>query len=101
MQGVSDFDMTHQVNANYLFEIPVGRGRHFASNSGRALDALIGGWELTGIVRWTMEGARTAAHDHPLGFRDETWVLIKTIDAIEGDAVYRASALAAADWSAR
>jgi hypothetical protein len=53
LQGVSDFDMTHQINANYLFEIPVGKGRHFAANSGRALDALIGGWELTGIVRWT------------------------------------------------
>jgi hypothetical protein len=53
LQGVSDFDMRHQINANYLWEIPIGRGRHFAANSGRAVDALIGGWELTGIVRWT------------------------------------------------
>jgi Carboxypeptidase regulatory-like domain len=53
LKGVSDFDMTHQVNANYLWEIPVGRGRHFASKSNRFLDALIGGWQLTGIVRWT------------------------------------------------
>jgi Carboxypeptidase regulatory-like domain len=53
LQGVSDFDMTHQVNANYLWELPVGRGRHFAANTGRVVDAFIGGWELTGIVRWT------------------------------------------------
>lgn len=53
LEGVSDFDMTHQVNANYLWQIPVGRGRHFAQNSNRFLDALIGGWQLTGIVRWT------------------------------------------------
>lgn len=53
LRGVSDFDMTHQVNANYLWDIPVGRGRHFASGSNRVLDALIGGWQLTGIVRLT------------------------------------------------
>lgn len=53
LRGVSDFDMKHQLNANYLWEIPVGRGRHFASNSKRLLDALIGGWQLTGIIRWT------------------------------------------------
>ena len=53
LKGVSDFDMTHQVNANYLWEIPVGRGRHWGKNANRFVDALIGGWELTGIVRWT------------------------------------------------
>lgn len=53
LQGVSDFDMTHQINANYLWELPVGRGRHFVANSNRFVDAVIGGWDLTGIVRWT------------------------------------------------
>jgi glucose-6-phosphate dehydrogenase assembly protein OpcA len=57
--------------------------------------------DAPGIVRWTMEGARTLCHEHPLGFRDETWVLIKAIDALEGDRVFREAALAAADWSAR
>lgn len=51
--GVSDFDMTHQINANYIWDLPFGRGRHWMSGSGRALDALFGGWEMTGIVRWT------------------------------------------------
>lgn len=50
-------------------------------------------------VRWTMEGAKTAAHEHPLGFRDEAWVLVKAIDSMEADAIYRASALVAAAWS--
>ncbi len=53
LEGASDFDMTHQINANYLWQIPVGHGRHFASNSKRFVDAVIGGWQLTGIVRWT------------------------------------------------
>ncbi len=53
LRGVSDFDMTHQINANYLWELPVGRGRHWMSNSNRMVDAILGGWQLTGIVRWT------------------------------------------------
>ncbi|HWZ99991.1 MAG TPA: carboxypeptidase regulatory-like domain-containing protein [Candidatus Dormibacteraeota bacterium] len=53
LKGVSDFDMTHQVNANYLVTLPFGRGHRFLGNSGRAINALFGGWELTGIVRWT------------------------------------------------
>jgi Glucose-6-phosphate dehydrogenase subunit len=52
-------------------------------------------------VRWWRRGARNDAHDLRIGFRDESWVLLKCIDATEGDAVYRQAVLAAADWSAR
>lgn len=52
-------------------------------------------------VCWKREGARTDAHHHALGFRDEAWVLLKCIDATEGDRVYREAVLAAADWSGR
>ena len=51
------------------------------------------------VVRWSMSGPRSAAHEHPLGFRDEGWVLGKAIDSVEGDRVYRAAVLAAADWA--
>ena len=50
------------------------------------------------IVRWTMGGPRCAAHEHPLGFRDEGWVLGKAINGVEGDRAYRAAVLAAAEW---
>jgi glucose-6-phosphate dehydrogenase assembly protein OpcA len=50
---------------------------------------------------WKREGARTDAHHHALGFRDESWVVLKCIDATEGDGVYREAVLAAADWSGR
>lgn len=52
-------------------------------------------------VCWRREGARTGAHLHALGFRDESWVLLKCIDATEGDRVYREAILAAAGWSGR
>jgi hypothetical protein len=53
LRGVSDFNMTHQINSNYVWDIPVGRGKEFYSGAGRLVDAAIGGWQLTGIVRWT------------------------------------------------
>jgi carboxypeptidase family protein len=52
-RAVSDFDTTHQFNANWLAELPFGRGKPFGRNASSALNALIGGWQLTGIVRWT------------------------------------------------
>jgi hypothetical protein len=52
-RGVSDFDTTHQINANWLVELPFGRGKHFAAHASSALDAVVGGWQLSGLARWT------------------------------------------------
>jgi len=48
----SDFDLRHIINANAIFQLPIGRGKHFGSNMSRGLDALVGGWQLSGIYRW-------------------------------------------------
>jgi len=52
-RGVSDFDTTHQLNANWLVDLPFGRGKQFGRSASPALNALIGGWQLTGLLRWT------------------------------------------------
>jgi|HubBroStandDraft_6_1064221.scaffolds.fasta_scaffold17755_1 hypothetical protein len=52
-KGVASFDATHQFNANWIFELPFGRGRAFGKDSNRLLDALIGGWQLSGLFRIT------------------------------------------------
>ena len=52
-KGVSSFDATHQLNSNWIIEMPFGRGRKLAGNSNRAVDAVIGGWQLSGLFRWT------------------------------------------------
>ncbi|MEQ1765612.1 MAG: hypothetical protein ABL984_20965, partial [Pyrinomonadaceae bacterium] len=50
-RGNSDFDVRHLVNANYIYELPFGKGKKFLNGPGRAMDAIFGGWTLTGIVR--------------------------------------------------
>ncbi len=52
-RAVSDFDTTHQLNANWMAELPFGRGKRFAANAGTIADNVIGGWQLTGVARWT------------------------------------------------
>ena len=52
-RAVSDFDTTHQVNSNWIIDLPVGRGRPLGGNVNRAADAVIGGWQLSGLFRWT------------------------------------------------
>jgi hypothetical protein len=53
MRGVSSYDVTHSVNASFVYQIPVGRGKRFGSGMIRALDAIVGGWEVTGLYRQT------------------------------------------------
>jgi len=52
-RGVSDFDTTHQINANWIVELPFGRGKHFVNNAQGITEAVIGGWQLSGVARWT------------------------------------------------
>jgi Carboxypeptidase regulatory-like domain/TonB dependent receptor-like, beta-barrel len=52
-RAVSDFDLTHQFNLNWIADLPLGRGRALAPNASGLLDAFIGGWELSGLARWT------------------------------------------------
>jgi hypothetical protein len=61
-RAVSDFDLTHQINANWVFELPFGRGRALGRNVNKGLDALIGGWQLSGLARWTSGFPGTVAN---------------------------------------
>ena len=53
LRAVSDFDTKHQINANWVWELPVGRGHQFGGDMGRVADAFLGGWSLSGLVHWT------------------------------------------------
>jgi hypothetical protein len=46
----SDFDRLHSFQGSYTIELPFGKGRKFASDTSNALDYLIGGWQLAGLL---------------------------------------------------
>lgn len=53
LRALSDFDLTHQFNANWIAELPFGKGRWIGTNVNKGVDAIIGGWQLSGLARWT------------------------------------------------
>lgn len=51
-RGLSDFNLRHNFNGDWVVNLPFGRGQHFFGSANRVLDALVGGWEVSGAVRW-------------------------------------------------
>jgi hypothetical protein len=51
-RGPSDFDEKHIISSDFIYELPIGRGRTYASNSPLWLDEIIGGWRVSGLPTW-------------------------------------------------
>jgi hypothetical protein len=52
-RAVSDFDTTHQLNANWVWDLPYGRGRRWGSSAKGFINGIFGGWGFNGLYRWT------------------------------------------------
>lgn len=53
MYAVSDFDMTHQLNVNWIAQLPVGHGQHWLGDAPGWVNAIVAGWQLSGLYRLT------------------------------------------------
>jgi hypothetical protein len=43
---------THRITANWIYQLPFGKGKKFLGGAGRALHLAVGGWELSGIYSY-------------------------------------------------
>jgi hypothetical protein len=50
--GFSSDHIPHRFTANWLYELPVGRGRAIGNEMHRVADFIVGGWQVSGI--WTL-----------------------------------------------
>lgn len=48
----SGFDVRHLINFNSIWELPIGRGRHFLTDSNGVVNAILGGWQIATIMRY-------------------------------------------------
>jgi hypothetical protein len=73
-KAVSDYDMTHQWNANFVAELPFGKGKRML-NRGGVVDALLGGWQLSGIYRQTtgMPISMRDGSNWPTNYQWQAW----------------------------
>lgn len=51
-RGNSDFDVTNYLNGNFIFELPVGRGKAVGASVPYWLNEAIGGWSISGLPSW-------------------------------------------------
>src|SRR4030095_6726101 len=58
-RSLSAFDVPQRLVVSFDYQLPLGRGRTLGKNMNRVLDAVIGGWEVSGII--------SAASRTPLG----------------------------------
>ena len=67
----SDFDRRHVLVTNFVYELPVGKGKQFLTGVGSLGNAVLGGWSVNGIYIFqsgepfsVRSGARTANFSH-------------------------------------
>ena len=48
--SVDGADITHSLVMNYVYELPIGRGKKFGGGMNRAVDVVAGGWQVAGIT---------------------------------------------------
>ncbi|CAN5341531.1 hypothetical protein BH10ACI3_BH10ACI3_21270 [soil metagenome] len=65
----ADYDQTHVININALYELPFGRNHRWL-NENKWLDYLVGGWQVGGVLR--------IASGAPITFLDPTGTLNRT-----------------------
>jgi hypothetical protein len=51
-RGSSDFDIRHNVTANGIYELPFGKGEKLLSGANALVDQIVGGWQLSSLVRY-------------------------------------------------
>jgi hypothetical protein len=52
-KGVSDFDTANLITMDWVYLLPVGRNKSFLSKSNSFVNAVLGGWQSSGIFRKT------------------------------------------------
>jgi hypothetical protein len=50
--AIADTDTTHVFNLNMIYELPFGRGKRFGGGANGVVDRIVGGWQVTSIIRW-------------------------------------------------
>jgi carboxypeptidase family protein/TonB-dependent receptor-like protein len=51
--GPDDQNRNHVWVNNLVYELPFGKGKSFAGNASRGLDAFIGGWQISDTLNWS------------------------------------------------
>ncbi len=51
-RGNNAFDVRHSFNGSAMYELPFGSGRRFGRDMSKRLNAIVGGWEIGGVLNF-------------------------------------------------
>jgi len=49
----STYDTRHNITADWVAALPFGHGQRFGASSSRLVDELLGGWQITGVLKYS------------------------------------------------
>ena len=61
-KGVSDYDVRHSVSGFAVYQLPFGKGKKLLGGPGKLLDAVVGGWQVSGLYTITSGLPRSVAN---------------------------------------
>ena len=70
-RSLAAHDLPHSMVTAVVYSLPLGRGKRFFGNMNRVADAVVGGWQLSSIVRFS-SGSRSShrtQHHQPVRVR--------------------------------
>jgi hypothetical protein len=50
-RAISTFDIKHNFNSTFVYDLPFGKGRQFLSNASGFVNTLLGNWTVSGVFR--------------------------------------------------
>jgi hypothetical protein len=50
-RSISTYDVKNNFNSTAIWDVPVGRGRSFLANAPKVVNAVVGGWTVSGVFR--------------------------------------------------
>jgi hypothetical protein len=51
-RGSSDFDMRHNITADFLYDLPIGKDKTLLHGAPGWVDQIVGGWHLSSVIRY-------------------------------------------------
>jgi hypothetical protein len=79
-KAVSPGDVPHRLVITYVYNLPVGRGKHFLGNTNAVADAVLGGWRVSGVQQyqsgvpiWITSNQTTGLLNHQMERANVNW----------------------------
>ena len=67
--GNSDFDVQHAITADWIYELPIGRGKMVGGSMSHWENEILGGWAVSGLASWrTGLAFQTVSNSFPISF---------------------------------